>query len=790
MATPTDTFNKTTNVPLTGSDNDIDSLIHGVKWGGGLGSGVSLTYSVVRGTPYWINPYSDNDEPGFFGSGGWSSISSAQESAFEKALQTIATVANIQFQEVDDNQATVGDIRIAKSTNISDDNSAWAYIPGDHPAGGDIWLNADDFTSAETAALGTFEFHILIHETGHALGLKHPFESEDTSPSVLNSDFDNIFFTVMSYTYDLGDEGFTPDRYPTTPMLLDIQALQYLYGPNTSFNSGNTTYVFNSSGTYFLTLWDGGGTDTIRYESSIGGEIDLREGYWSQLGQPIEYRNSAGAFQYEVDETVMIAYGANIENAIGGNGPDHLIGNDLGNTLQGGAGNDTLEGWDGNDYLVGGAGVDTMYGDDGNDRYLIDSPNEINKSIIDAGTDTVISITSYNLGSQQENLTISGAANLNGTGNALGNVMIGNSGANTLTGGLGNDFLNGGAGNDLLRGGAGNDTYVIDSSSEINRATADAGIDTVRSTVSYILGPQQENLLLLGSARLNGWGNGGANTMTGNNGTNVLTGGLGNDVLSGGSGSDRLSGEAGDDTYIIDGINEIVTSTLDPGVDTVRSTVSYVLGAQQENLVLLGTANLNGWGNGAANTLTGNSGNNALTGAGGNDTLTGGLGNDSLVGAQGSDQLNGGAGVDRLDGGPGTDVLIGAAGNDLLIGGTGNDTITGGAGDDRFLFNTALSAKNVDVITDFSNSSENDVLRLDNDIFSALMTSPGNALDASEFKANVDGLADEPDDRIIYNTATGALYYDADGSDPGLPIQFAVLTGFPGIDSADLFVSN
>jgi len=147
-------------------------------------------------------------------------------------------------------------------------------------------------------------------------------------------------------------------------------------------------------------------------------------------------------------------------------------------------------------------------------------------------------------------LTLTGTATINGTGNHLDNVLVGNSGANVLTGGRGNDILDGGAGFDRMLGGAGNDTYVVDNVRDVVMETANEGVDVVRSSVTYALGANVENLTLTGTAASNGTGNCLNNRLTGNSVNNVLNGGHGNDVLDGGAGADKLTGGKGADYFV------------------------------------------------------------------------------------------------------------------------------------------------------------------------------------------------------------------------------------------------
>ncbi|MGH8350337.1 MAG: beta strand repeat-containing protein, partial [Pseudomonas sp.] len=197
-----------------------------------------------------------------------------------------------------------------------------------------------------------------------------------------------------------------------------------------------------------------------------------------------------------------------------------------------------------------------------------------------------------------------------------------------VTGGSGNDTLNG-QGYTLLAGGAGNDTYAVFDSLVQLREEVGAGIDTVNSAVSWVLGANLENLTLTGTSTINGTGNGLANTLTGNAAANTLNGGAGADVMIGG---------LGNDIYYIDHASDVVTETsATGGVDTLFSSVSRTLGNYQENLTLTGSAALTGTGNDLANTLTGNAATNHLYGGAGNDFLNGGAGVDRMTGDDGSD---------------------------------------------------------------------------------------------------------------------------------------------------------
>lgn len=267
-------------------------------------------------------------------------------------------------------------------------------------------------------------------------------------------------------------------------------------------------------------------------------------------------------------------------------------------------------------------------------------------------------------------------------GMAGNDVIYGLGGDDFIYGGAGNDTLDGGTGNDTLVGGANDDTYVVDSVNDQVIENANEGIDTVRSWVSYVLPANVENLVLLGTAAIDGTGNELNNTITGNGAANRLDGGAGNDTLIGG---------AGNDTYVVDSPGDVIKETSSGGIDTVETSISYTLGNYLENLVLTGSGAINGTGNSLNNTITGNDAANILNGGAGNDTLNGGGGNDTLNGGVGNDVYNGGDGDDTFL------VTRNEAAFDIFSGGAGTDKIlvTGTSALVLSSFNAAASSVEV-----------------------------------------------------------------------------------------------
>ena len=364
--------------------------------------------------------------------------------------------------------------------------------------------------------------------------------------------------------------------------------------------------------------------------------------------------------------------GNELNNVITGNSGANILDGGVGaDTINAGAGNDILMGGDGNDTLDGGLDADSMTGGTGDDGYVVDNAGDAVIENPDEGTDLVQSSITYTLGSDVENLSLTGTASINGTGNELNNIITGNSGSNTLYGLEGSDTLNGGAGSDTMLGGTGNDIYIVDNTADIVTENSGEGTDTVQFSVSYTLSANVENLTLTGSASING---------TGNDLNNVITGNSGANVIDGGAGADTMLGGGGNDIYVVDDAGDVVTENANEGTDTVQSYISYILGNNLENLTLTGIENIDGTGNALNNVITGNSGANVIDAGAGNDTINAGVGDDILMGGDGDDALNGEAG---------NDVLSGNSGNDTLNGGLDADSMAGGAGNDTYIVDNA-----------------------------------------------------------------------------------------------------
>ena len=366
----------------TGVQN-IDALISGTRWSGAI----SYSFPDARGD-YQIT-YAEADN-------GFGSVSLNQQQAARYILEgsssavggpRITLTALEQFTNAFVSDAGFGsaDIRIAKSSNANP--TAYAYYPSSSYYGGDVWFGTSyDYSNPR---VGNYQFATMMHELGHALGLKHGHQLGGVSNVALTADRDSLEFSVMTYRSYVGHSGrgYTNETfgYPQTFMMYDIAALQQLYGANFDINSDNTLYQWSpttgetfvngvaqgapgggsggSANRIFLTIWDGGGTDTYDFLNfSTNLIVDLRPGGWSSLSETQTANLGNGNYARANVFNALQHYGDQrslIENAVGGSGADSITGNDVSNRLRGSAGNDLLCGLAGNDLLDGGDGIDT-----------------------------------------------------------------------------------------------------------------------------------------------------------------------------------------------------------------------------------------------------------------------------------------------------------------------------------------------------------------------------------------------------------------------------------------------
>jgi serralysin len=703
MAAPSPyTTSPTTNISINSGVSNVDPFLLGVKWGtSGVGTAATIYYSfpVSNSTTLWDQgPAAYLYAPGYEIYSGFRPLTVTQQSYATTALQSWANVANINIIKVStETSAAVGDIRVAfTSDGLMDPGSfAYAYKPG--PSyGGDVWLNTiQPVSTGNNFNVGGFGYQTLVHELGHALGLAHPFEGG----APLSLTLDNFRYTQMSYSDAPGhqDGGFS-SYYPSTPMLLDIQAIQYLYGANMSYRTGNDIYVFNGTSINYETIWDAGGIDTIVYNSTTGGVINLNAGSFSVLGSPVSLDN--GTLQYD---NVAIAYNVTIENATGGTGNDNIYGNSADNSLNGNLGNDTLDGGAGadtakysgvsSDYnLSYSAGVITVQdvnaanGNEGTDtlkqietmqfaniniglvnglRYIASNTDLINIF----GTNVDAAISHYIQGGVYEGRTASfDGLKYIASNTDLINVFGTNADAATL------HYIQGGAGEGRTASFDGLE-YIASYTDLINVF----GTNADAATLHYIQGGAGEGrtasfdgLEYIASYTdlINAFGtNADAATL------HYIQGGAGEGRTASFDGLRYLASytdlinvfgtnvDAAISHYIQGGVYEGRTASFDSdfylakyadlravyGADTNAATMHYIQAGAREGRTALTSGD---------DLLTGSASADTLRGYAGNDTLIGGDGDDTILGGLGDDIIIGGEGADSLDGGEGSDVYI------------------------------------------------------------------------------------------------------------------------------------
>lgn len=504
-------------MPAPSQQTIIDALvIPGLKW-----PGATITFSIPKAGAAWpgyggMNP----TEP--FGAE-YSVLSETQAANFRLAIQQIDRVIAPRFVETDD-ATNPGAVRVA-FTNVG--GSTHAHLPdqanvlNDDQFAGDVWLESrfktESFApSQQPGDLNHSGFVILMHELGHAMGLKHPHEP----PGILPTDYNSTRYSVMSYNQAIDEIVYTFYRttdpldsntgwnrkiewaHIRTLQVDDILALQSIYGADPDTNSGANRYSWSQSEAFFETIYDAGGVDTLDLAAHTRGSIiDLTPGSYSSIAYFSAAQQAAYwkaqipeasdaidrsyndpyylPYGYTWKDNLGIAYGTVIENVTGGSGGDTVSGNSAANDISGNDGDDRILGGTGNDTLTGGAGQDFLRGEEGDDSL---------------------------------------------SGGEAFDDMHGNQGADTLLGGAGNDWVVGGQGADRLEGGDGDDLV---------------------------------------------YGNMGADSGFGGAGADTLLGGQDNDNLFGGDGNDWMSGDRGDDALTGGGGADIFYSFAGAGLDRI-----------------------------------------------------------------------------------------------------------------------------------------------------------------------------------------------------------------------------
>ncbi len=369
-------------------NNDLKSLIYGTKW-----TSEVITYSFPTYMPsYYMQTVNELSQ--YFNSpeelkNSWQPIPNEYKIYIQNIFENLSKEINKTFFQVED-----GEI-VFNIANFNADYAGFAFFPVKcNPLGGDIFLNQENIFNISSSYI----YMIILHELGHALGLKHPFEGQ----YILPSEKDNNLYTVMSYTpykaYVIEispslEIKYIPEAFPITFQLLDIQALQYLYGKNLVATSGNN--IYNLGNLYeekaYYTIWDTGGFDTLDVSSTdYPSYVNLNPGTFSSIGfhsledlkeevlnrlleLGLSYYSAEKEANYAVynsnvknqlytgENNLTIAYDTYIEKVITGNGSDSIVDNIEDNIIITNGGDDiVILSGGGNDYVDGGAGIDTI----------------------------------------------------------------------------------------------------------------------------------------------------------------------------------------------------------------------------------------------------------------------------------------------------------------------------------------------------------------------------------------------------------------------------------------------
>jgi serralysin len=591
------------------SISHIAGILSGDYW-----NSASVSFGFTTSSSQYASSDTPNGERPTF-----TQLSEGGKAIFRDAISQWDDVSGLTLTEA---SAPGGaNIRVAGSNAPS---TAWAYYPNEGwGGGGDVWANTSYIPAYKAAvghasgAVGTYAYTTAMHEIGHALGMKHPHEGV-----TLSAAYDSIEYSVMSYKSYIGHTGggYTnePNGYAQSLMMLDIAAIQSIYGADYTTRSGHTTYSFDPNtgemkvdGATFATpaqnrilrtIWDGNGFDTlsfalystdIRVDLNPGEATDLHVGGLSQKAR-LGY-NSSGYIYASANIYMSLLHEDDarslIEAAVCGSGNDVLIGNAADNLFCGGQGADT--------YTLG-SGADTVRG----------SLSELlGDKIIDFGSADRVVATDL------------------GSGSA---IEVGSDGVIRLADGSGT----GDAGDpDVDTSGDPQTVWLTNKRDQyVSRSDEDL----------IVLGLNDNDTIEAGS---------GDNRLVGGSGNDHLRSGTGNDTLKGGDGSDKLDGGDGDDVLVAG--NERDDARGRDGNDII-------------------------FGNAGADRLTGDGGNDSLSGGDGDDRLDAGRGDNILYGGGGRDNLKAGAGSDLLYGGDGSDVVNGGKGADTYVfhsADTGTDTI-------------------------------------------------------------------------------------------------------------------
>jgi Ca2+-binding RTX toxin-like protein len=747
---------------FTGIRN-VDAVLIGSKWGT-----TNLTFSFpTSGSNYNGAGYDPQGVSNYF-----VLLGPNQQAAARAAFAMLSAVSGLTFTEITETDTVHANIRISQTAD-ADAPSAFGNFPSDYKGiAGDIWFGSNNQPYYELPAKGDWGFATMMHEIGHTMGLKHghqDYTNSDISAffgapprfgtQALTPDRDGQAWSLMTYTpAPFTNSNFAGEKInqPQSYMQYDVAALQYLYGANFNTNNGDSVYTFSQTtgemfingvgqgapvgNKIFLTIWDGGGNDTIDGSNYANGvTIDLRPGEFStvdqaQLANNLAYQNLVNLAPGNIAMSLLYNNDSRslIENAKGGVGNDIFVGNSANNFLDGGAGSDTV-------IFTNPTGVNVTLNDTNTDVIVTH----------DGETDTLRSIE--NIGGTSGNDTI--------TGNSLDNILTGGTG--------GADNLSGGDGNDQLVGGGFTVTtnFIVGSPAsqpDITKpqTTNNGSIATAVNTAgAYDIDPNPNitNATTIPHATINATAAGGAveyyridvtaagaQAIFDIDGTGTLTDSIIELVDSSGTllaRNDTGPGDpgttTGDDGYITYTFASAGTYYIRVGGFTTGQTAAQPLAAgrtYQLHISLQGAAGSTAFtlNNDSSLVADGGAGNDVLVGTVGNDTLSGGSDNDTAsfaiayngggagttgvtvdLNVQGVAQNTVGAGNDTLSGienligSQYNDTLTGDGNDNVIEGGLGNDALVGGLGSDTASY--AGSAAGVAVSLALQGAGQNTV---------------------------------------------------------------------------------
>ncbi len=701
----------------------IDSAPIGANYASLLGSGnywnhanggqysngkLVVEYQFFNSTPSY---YSSNMHE----SSGFQKFTNSMKSATVQILNEIETFTNLSFSLSNGSNGDT-DIGFGQAT-LTADAGAWAYYPSWSSFGGDVWTNRMYASDTQNVNEGTYGYFVLLHEIGHALGLQHTFSAG------LSGETNTEKYSVMAY--DFSSWG---SLYAESYMLYDIKALQNVYGINTDYNAGDTTYTLQSGRAY--TIWDGGGTDTLSgAHISSNMIISLVDGSYSSVGQT---------------ENIAIAYGATIENAIGGKGNDVIYGNTANNTISGGKGNDTFYASGGNDVYNGGSGTDAIIYENAISNYTFIEETS-GTFTIQYNNNTAYDIVGgvenfYFNGVKYSSATISFYYAVDPNVDSLAPLSLTGTGkSEIINGGLSGDNITGIGGKDLLYGGAGDDILIGGGSKD--QLYGEDGDDTITGAGSKIYisgGAGDDDITANGASK------------------STILGGDGDDTVdASGSKSKIYTNSGSDDVTFLGGKSAIVT---EGGSDTVNATGSKLT-------ILTGNGN---------DTIIATGGKIGIDAGAGNDTITIEGSKISVVAGDGNDDITVGIGSKNgVSGGNGNDTfsvqsynkttIVGDNGDDMFnIDGGSGSSLFGGNGSDTYVFNVAGS---VHGIGDFNVNQDH--------------------LDISNILSGYDDTQDAIEDFLMFTASKKSTYLFIDTNGGG--DSFELLAAFgKTVDLSDL----